>query len=409
MSIGSHRIGWWCGALSLALVAGIASTGCGGAELDGRVSAVDTLIATARDNGAKRCAPVELAMAESHRDFARQDLSEGRYYRARTEVGIAEKNAQEAVRKSPKNLCAPKVVVEQPKPKKKLVVKVQDSDGDGLLDDVDKCPNDPEDMDGFQDEDGCPDPDNDTDGIQDTVDKCPNDPEDKDGFEDEDGCPDKDNDKDGLIDTEDKCPNDPEDKDGFEDEDGCPDLDNDTDGIVDTADQCPLKPEDKDGFEDEDGCPDCDNDGDGVPECPQVVDMCPHKAAKTKDGCPKYKLVKVTAKKIELKQTVYFAYNKARIRRKSYKLLTEVASVLSDNPKLRVRIEGHTDSRGGDRFNMKLSQARAESVRDFLVDKGIDSSRMEPQGFGETQPIADNRTKAGRSQNRRVEFVILER
>ena len=391
------------GALTLVLIS------CGGAQLEGRSGAVDDLIETARENGAKRCAPVELAMAESHNDFAKQDLSEGRYYRARTEVGIAEENAREALRKSPKELCAPNVVVEQPKPKKKLVIKKTDSDGDGILDDDDKCPNDPEDFDDFEDEDGCPEPDNDTDGILDGDDKCPNDPEDKDGFEDEDGCPDTDNDKDGIEDTSDKCPNDPEDKDGFEDEDGCPDVDNDNDGLKDDVDKCPLEPEDKDGFEDEDGCPDCDNDKDGVPECPQVVDMCPNKAAKTDDGCPKYKLVVVTDKKIELKQTVFFATAKARIRRKSYRLLRDVAQVMKDNSKIRVRVEGHTDSRGRDRFNMKLSQARSESVRKFMVKEGVDISRMEAQGFGETQPIADNRTKSGRTQNRRVEFVILDR
>lgn len=382
---------------------------CGGAKLEGRTSAIDDLITTARDSGAQRCAPVELAMAESHNAFAKQDLSEGRYYRAKKEVSIAEKNARAAVQKSPKNLCAPKVIVEKPKPKKKLVIKIEDTDGDGLKDDVDKCPNDPEDMDAFQDEDGCPDPDNDTDGILDDKDGCPLEPEDKDGFEDEDGCPDADNDKDGLNDTVDKCPLDPEDQDGFEDDDGCPDADNDKDGLNDTVDKCPLDPEDRDGFEDDDGCPDCDNDGDGVPECPQVVDLCPNKPAKTDDGCPKYKLVVVTAKKIELKQTVFFAYNKAKIRRKSYKLLREVAQVFKDNTELKVRIEGHTDSRGGDRFNMKLSQARAESVRDFLVKEGVETGRMEPKGYGETQPIADNRTKRGRTQNRRVEFVITDR
>src|SRR5450432_3372842 len=98
-----------------------------------------------------------------------------------------------------------------------------DRDGDGIVDDLDKCPDDPEDFDGFQDEDGCPDPDNDGDGILDVDDLCPNDPEDKDGFEDADGCPDPDNDKDRILDKDDKCPNEPETYNGFQDEDGCPD------------------------------------------------------------------------------------------------------------------------------------------------------------------------------------------
>jgi OOP family OmpA-OmpF porin len=384
-------------------VAAVLSMSCAGAALKGRVAAVDALIATARDNGAQRCAPVELAMAESHVDFAKADLAEGQYYRAKAETGIAEENARAAVQKSPKDLCVP---AKKPKP---VVVTEKDKDGDGILDKDDRCPSDPEDKDDFEDEDGCPDTDNDKDGILDDDDKCPMEAEDKDRFEDEDGCPDADNDKDGILDESDKCPMEPEDKDGFEDEDGCPELDNDLDGLADNLDKCPLEPEDKDGFEDEDGCPDCDNDGDGVPECPTVVDMCPNKAAETPDGCPVYKLVVVTAKKIELKQTVFFEYNKARIRTKSYPLLNDVAQVLKDNDSLRVRVEGHTDSRGSDRFNMRLSQGRAESVREYMIGQGIDPTRMEAQGFGETQPIADNRTEKGRAQNRRVEFVILDR
>ncbi len=131
-----------------------------------------------------------------------------------------------------------------------------DQDGDGILDRFDKCPTEPEDRDGFEDADGCPDPDNDNDGIPDALDKCPNDPEDKDGFEDADGCPDLDNDKDGIPDKLDKCPNEPEDFDNFEDTDGCPDPDNDKDGIPDIDDLCPSAPETKNGFEDLDGCPD---------------------------------------------------------------------------------------------------------------------------------------------------------
>src|SRR5262249_38301529 len=100
-----------------------------------------------------------------------------------------------------------------------------DADGDGIPDSRDKCPNEPEDFDQFQDEDGRPDPDDDNDGIPDAKDKCPELPEDRDGFQDEDGCPDPDNDKDGIPDVKDKCPNEPEDFDGFEDEDGCPDPD----------------------------------------------------------------------------------------------------------------------------------------------------------------------------------------
>jgi len=131
-----------------------------------------------------------------------------------------------------------------------------DRDGDGIADSVDQCPTDPEDKDGFEDTDGCPDPDNDLDTVPDAVDKCPDQPEDQDGFEDRDGCPDPDNDKDGIPDVSDQCPNQPETKNGFKDEDGCPDLDNDNDGIPDAQDECIDEPETKNGYQDEDGCPD---------------------------------------------------------------------------------------------------------------------------------------------------------
>jgi len=131
----------------------------------------------------------------------------------------------------------------------------RDSDSDGILDRDDKCPNEAEDRDGFEDEDGCPDPDNDRDGILDVNDRCRDAAEDKDGFEDEDGCPDPDDDGDGILDADDQCRSKPEDKDGFQDEDGCPDPDNDADGILDKDDICPNGAETIDGFEDEDGCP----------------------------------------------------------------------------------------------------------------------------------------------------------
>jgi hypothetical protein len=164
----------------------------------------------------------------------------------------------------------------------------KDGDGDGLTDDKDYCPVEPEDADGFEDEDGCADLDNDQDGVADAADKCPDQAEDMDSFQDDDGCPDKDNDRDGIEDATDKCPSDIEDKDGFEDEDGCADLDNDQDGVVDNFDRCPIQSEDADGFEDEDGCPDLDNDKDGLPD---DVDKCPDKpetinGIKDSDGCP---------------------------------------------------------------------------------------------------------------------------
>ncbi len=131
-----------------------------------------------------------------------------------------------------------------------------DSDGDGVLDSVDRCPEVAEDRDGFEDADGCPEADNDGDGIEDLVDGCPEVPEDLDGFEDTDGCPETDNDGDGLPDARDDCPSLAEDLDGHADDDGCPDPDNDADGIRDAVDACPNAPETWNGIDDADGCPD---------------------------------------------------------------------------------------------------------------------------------------------------------
>ena len=349
-----------------AVVAGLLAVGCAGATVRATASKTTGLIATARDNGAQRCAPVELAMAESHNDFANHALDEGNYVEARREAEVAETNAKLAIEKSPRATCAATGRVAEPGP--------GDQDGDGILDDVDQCPRVPEDKDGFQDDDGCPDDDNDADGLADRVDHCPMEPEDRDGFEDDDGCPEPDNDNDGLSDKVDTCPLDPEDKDGYEDDDGCPDVDNDKDGILDPADKCPNEA--------------------GVPP----------------DGCPKqYTHVVVTQTKIELKQTVFFDTNRATIKPVSFSLLDDVALALNDHPNLKVEVQGHTDSQGDDAFNLKLSQRRAESVRTYLIGRGIAKTRMVPKGYGENVPITDNRTPDGRSQNRRVEFVITER
>ena len=177
------------------------AAGCAGSTVRAQTGTTAGLIATARESGALRCAPVELAMAESHNDFAQHELDEGNYHDARHEAQIAETNARLAIDKSPRDRCTDQQAPPPPPPGP------GDKDGDGIPDNVDKCPNDPEDKDGFEDADGCPDLDNDKDGIPDAADKCPNDPEDKDGFEDADGCPDPDNDKDGIPDAADKCPN----------------------------------------------------------------------------------------------------------------------------------------------------------------------------------------------------------
>ena len=288
-----------------------------------------------------------------------------------------------------------------------------DNDKDGILDTADKCPDEAEDKDGFEDEDGCPDVDKDGDGIDDKDDQCINDPEDKDGFEDEDGCPDPDNDKDGVLDAADKCPIEAEDKDKFQDDDGCPDLDNDEDGIPDATDQCPMKAEDKDGFKDEDGCPDPDNDEDGVLD---ADDKCPTEkeiinGVEDEDGCPdegKTK-VRITREGIEILEQVFFENGKAEIKSKSHSLLNQVALTLKSAPYVKkVEVQGHTDDRGRDEANMELSQKRAEAVRRYLIGQGVAANRLVAKGYGETQPIESNKSRRGRAANRRVAFVIQE-
>ncbi len=292
---------------------------------------------------------------------------------------------------------------------------IGDRDGDGIKDDADKCPDSAEDVDGYQDEDGCPDPDNDRDGIDDVDDKCPDTPEDFDGDKDDDGCPDGDKDDrdgDGIKDADDKCPDVPEDLDNFEDEDGCPDLDNDKDGILDSDDLCPNDPEDKDGFEDKDGCPDLDNDKDRILDSD---DKCPlepetYNGTEDEDGCPDQGRVVVTDTEIEILDMVYFEYNSAVIKKESYSILDALAKTLEGNPAIRlVEIQGHTDERGNDAYNLSLSDRRAKSVLKYLVEKGIEEKRLTAQGYGETQPLLKERSERAYQKNRRVAFLILKR
>ena len=286
-----------------------------------------------------------------------------------------------------------------------------DNDQDGILDEPDECPDEPEDEDGFQDRDGCPDPDNDEDGIPDDPDECPDEPEDIDEFEDENGCPDPDNDQDGILDDPDRCPNEPEDMNGVDDDDGCPEVDSDGDGLLDPQDQCPQEPEDMDRFEDENGCPDPDNDQDNILD---VNDRCPNEPEvingfEDEDGCPDESTITVTCNAIEIRDSIYFETNSDVIRARSHPLLNQIAAVLGARPDiLRISIEGHTDDRGSDEHNLDLSTRRAASVRTYLISQGIAESRLGSRGWGEARPITTNRTRAGRAQNRRVEFNILE-
>jgi outer membrane protein OmpA-like peptidoglycan-associated protein len=301
----------------------------------------------------------------------------------------------------------------------------KDQDKDGMPDKKDYCPTEAEDFDAWEDEDGCPELDNDLDKIEDGLDKCPNEAEDEDKWEDDDGCPDPDNDGDSILDDTDQCVNaaGPETTGGCPDadgddiadkDDGCPQLaglidfqgcpDTDADGLADPDDECPKDAGGADAF----GCP--DGDADRVPD---YRDECPTKpVAKGVDpmrsnGCPAR--VYVTADQIVITEKVYFDTGKSTIQRTSFGLLDDVAATLVKYPEiLKVVVGGHTDDRGNDDANMKLSQDRAQAVLTYLVSKGVDATRLEAKGFGETVPVEPNTTAAGREMNRRVEFRITE-
>jgi outer membrane protein OmpA-like peptidoglycan-associated protein len=251
-----------------------------------------------------------------------------------------------------------------------------DRDGDGLVEPADVCPEEPEDLDGHADTDGCPDADNDEDEILDVVDQCPLEPEDIDGFKDDDGCPESDDDSDGIENKDDGCPLEPEDADGFADEDGCPDPDNDSDGLHDGIDQCPAEPEVKNGYADEDGCPDAEQ-------------------------------VRVVGDKILLDQRVHFWTNSHVIRVVSYPLLSRVAQLLNQHPEyVHIEVQGHADARGDEGFNKRLSDERASAVMRFLTQRGVSPKRLSARGFGNDEPLLSGRDPRSHYLNRRVEFYV---
>jgi outer membrane protein OmpA-like peptidoglycan-associated protein len=283
----------------------------------------------------------------------------------------------------------------------------RDSDKDGIADKADGCPNEPEDIDGKDDQDGCPDLDNDGDGLPDKADMCPDLAEDSDSFEDGDGCPDLDNDQDGIQDAQDKCPSEPEDFDGEMDDDGCPDLvkDSDNDGVSDDLDRCPLQAEDVDGYQDDDGCPDLDNDLDGIPD---AQDKCPTQPetfnnVDDTDGCPDAKEI---GKQFILRG-INFESGSAALTPDSHPVLDQVIASMNAYPEVKLEIRGHTDSQGPAANNLSLSKKRADSVRQYLVNGGIAAERLTSVGVGEEEPISSNATAEGRAQNRRIEFKRL--
>lgn len=276
-----------------------------------------------------------------------------------------------------------------------------DPDGDGFLANVDECPRE-----AGEPPDGCPREDRDGDGTFDRYDDCPDEPETVNEFEDEDGCPDEipDSDGDGLSDQEDECVESPEDEDGYQDGDGCPDHDNDGDGVTDAEDSCP----DEVGPVPNRGCPDTDKDGDGVVD---RLDNCPEEPGQAKNqGCKKPQLVVITPDKLEIRERVHFRTNSAQVRGRSRELLDNVARVLLAHPEIEeVRVEGHTDDRGPEDENQELSRRRADSVMSYLIEQGVPAERLVAKGFGESDPVESNETRAGRAANRRVELHIAGR
>ena len=266
-----------------------------------------------------------------------------------------------------------------------------DADGDGVPDYLDKCADTPQQA--KVDADGCP-LDTDGDGVADYLDKCSNTPK---GVKvDANGCP-IDSDGDGVADFKDKCPDTPK---GVKvDKKGCP-IDSDGDGVADYKDKCPDTP--KDVKVDVNGCP-IDTDGDGVADyldkCPTVAGVAANK------GCPE---VKAETKKIfeQALQGVQFESGKDVIKKSSFDILDKVVSVMVSNPSYKLEINGHTDNKGNADKNLQLSQKRSEAVKNYLIQKGVAANKLSAYGWGQTVPVADNATNEGRSKNRRVEFKV---
>ncbi|MFO0547871.1 MAG: OmpA family protein [Polyangiaceae bacterium] len=290
---------------------------------------------------------------------------------------------------------------------------IPDTDGDGIFDDKDACPTVPGVPDPDPTKNGCPPPekDRDRDGILDKEDACPDEPG-KPHPEDrsKNGCPDRDRDKDTIIDEVDACPDEP----GIPSDDpkknGCPPpKDKDGDGIIDDVDACIDIPGVASSDPKQNGCPP-DTDGDGFRD---DLDACPKEKGvddsdPSKRGCPK--LVRFTEKEIVILEQIQFDFGKATIRKVSDPLLDSIAQVLKEHPEvLKLEIQGHTDNKGSKTLNQKLSQDRANAVRDALIKRGIDGNRLTAKGYGMDVPIADNKTDEGRAKNRRVQFVITDK
>jgi outer membrane protein OmpA-like peptidoglycan-associated protein len=319
-----------------------------------------------------------------------------------------------------------------------------DSDGDGVNDDVDVCPNEPAGESRDPDRLGCPRRDSDNDGVDDSRDLCVNEPVGDVADPERLGCPLVDTDRDGVSDRNDLCPNEPAGANPDPDRAGCPRVDTDGDGVFDSSDVCPTTAAGPHPDPARSGCPDGDDDGDGflnsIDQCPTVhadsgfnpdparpgcplpdrdhdtvpdsVDACPDVAGAPsanprRNGCPG--LVVVGIDHLTIERPLYFATGRDTILRRSNDVLLALADALRMTPRIhRVSIEGHTDDVGDDAANLALSERRAASVMKWLVDHGIEASRLEAHGFGESRPVATGISASAREQNRRVAILVTD-
>jgi len=259
----------------------------------------------------------------------------------------------------------------------------KDTDGDKIFDKEDACPEVP----GLLQFKGCPDSDG--DGIEDSKDACPNEA----GLAEFNGCPDTDGD--GIMDKEDACPT----VAGLKALNGCPDADGD--GIADKDDACPNQA----GPKANKGCPWPDSDNDGVLD---KDDKCPTVAGTVaNNGCPEVSVDDV--KKLnDYSKTILFDTGKASIKKESLETLNAIAEIMKQYPNSKFSIDGHTDSVGSDALNLKLSEDRAATVREYLTTRGLEGSRLESHGYGESRPIDSNNTAKGKKNNRRVEVTVIK-
>ncbi len=258
-----------------------------------------------------------------------------------------------------------------------------DTDGDGIYDKDDACPE----VAGLEAFNGCPDADG--DGIEDSKDACPNEA----GSKEMNGCPDGDGD--GVADKDDACPSEA----GTAAMNGCPDADGD--GIADKDDACPSEA----GPAENKGCPWEDKDKDGVLD---KDDKCPEVAGTVaNNGCPEV-TEEVQKKLNDYARTILFDTGKSSIKAESTSVMVDIITILKEYPNAKFTVEGHTDSVGSAKLNQRLSESRALSVKEFLVQKGIEEFRLSAVGYGEDKPIATNNTRAGKKQNRRVEINLVK-